>query len=113
MHRLGRRDGEVAGVAAEDPMDRLGLGDVVDARAAAVGVDVVDRRWVQRGVVEGALEGAHGAKDRRPDQTVGIRRHAETDNLAEHIGAPAAGRREGLQNDDPGAFAEHHALAIG
>ena len=41
-HRLGRADGQLLRVVAEDGLDRLGLGHVADRRRGAVGVDVID-----------------------------------------------------------------------
>src|ERR1700757_4124887 len=43
MHRLGRADGQLEGVVAENRLDRLRLRDIAELGRRAVGVDVADR----------------------------------------------------------------------
>ena len=59
-HRFDGGEGQAAGVFAEHSFDGLCLHDVVEARAGAVGVDVIDIVGIDAGFAQGPFDGAGG-----------------------------------------------------
>ncbi len=114
-HRLVRRDGDTPRVLAQGDLDGLGLGDVAGAGGRAVGVDVVDRRRLETGLLERHL---HGAGLRlaglvRQRHVEGVRAHAGAGQLGVDAGAAGLGVLEALEHQATGALADHETVAAG
>ena len=78
---------------AEHMLDHSGLRHVPQGRGGAVGVDVVDCIRGQPRIGEGVLH-ANDAADaafQRAGDVVGVRAHAEAQNLSVDVGAPGLG----------------------
>ena len=90
-HALGAADRQLAGVVAEDLLDRLGLRRVAQLRAGAVGVDVLNVLRVDLRVAQGHAHGhrrSRSGRMRRGD-VVGVGRAADAQQLGVD-GRPAA-----------------------
>ena len=94
-------------------VDRLGLGEVVERRRGAVGVDVADVAGRDAGVVEGELHAGRGAvaPGRRGGDVVGVGGRGRPEDLGVDVGARAAGRARAPRGRAPPALRRHEAVA--
>jgi len=113
-HGLGRADGHLPGVVAEDRLHGDGLDGVPPQGRGAVHVDVVDHRGVDPRVVESRAHDAGctaavlaGGRD-----VVRVPRHPVSHDLTQDGRPSAACVAELLEDQDPGPFADHEAVTI-
>src|SRR5207248_9842229 len=113
-HGLGGGDGELVGVIAEDALDGDRLGLVADRRRSAVGIDVLDVRRFEAGILQRALHHAHhsAAVFRRRRDVVRVARHAVAGDFAVDPRAAGDGALALFDNDDAGPFAHYESVAL-
>ena len=111
---FGGTDGQLAGVVAEDRLDRLGLRDVALGGGGAVGVDVGDVLGVQAGVAQGHLHAAGGAFAFRGGggHVIGVGGVAVADDLAVDPRAALLRVFEFFEHQHAGALAHDKAVAL-
>src|SRR5204862_5644942 len=114
-HAFGAGDGDFVGdFWAEGFFDRDRFDAVVDLRARAVGVDVVDIGGVFLGVAEGHFHAGDGAAAfrMRVGDAEGVGGGAVADDFAVNGGTAFFGPLVIFEDDDGGAFAEDEAVAV-
>ncbi len=110
---LGLTDGDALGVVAEGGLDCLGLGEISQRCAGAVGVDVIDVIGAERGIAQRQLH--------RPTRAaalfigggdvIGIAAHAVTDQFAIDACAAGLGVFVFFEDHHAGAFAHDKTVA--
>src|SRR3989304_92892 len=96
-HLFGRGDGNAVGKLAEDRLDCRGLAGIVEPRARAVGVDVVDLSGGQPGVGqgEGHAGGGAGSVFERRRHVVRVVGRPVACDFGKDRGSPRGGGGEG------------------
>src|SRR5690606_31592586 len=114
-HRLRGAHRRDVLAAAEDRLEGQRLVEVVSRRAGAVCVYVADRLGLEAGRLEGPAHRSRGADSarRRCGDVVSIGAGGVADDLGVDLRAPLLGVFVLLQQEDPGAFTGHEAVATG
>ena len=113
-HRLDRRQRQRLGPLAEDALDGRRFHQVVEPRAGAVGVDVIDVVTIDAGLAQGLGDGPGGAAASGIGlgHRVGVEAAAQAQHLGVNRRAALPGMFQFLQHQHAGPFAEHEAVAL-
>ncbi len=106
-------DGDIVGPGAEDQLDGLGLDGIVDRGGRTVGANEFYIRDGNPGTADGTTHGEGGAVAFRMGgrNVVGVSGCAVAQDLSVYPGATGPGPVQGLQNQNPGPFAQGKPLA--
>ena len=112
-HGLGRADGELVGMLAEDGLDRRGLVAIVEDRRGAMRVDVSTSSGARSAFFSARLQRARQPRAtwRRLGDVVRVRRRGVADDLGVDARATRPRMLLIFQQQDARALAHHEAVA--